>query len=255
MEKEYKKASVELNEVNTNATKLSESVAKIRSKFAEAQNNMSSNRSRNRVLSFIMQLKAEGKVPGVYGRLGDLGAIDEQYDVAVSTACGALDCIIVDTVDTAQACIEHLKRSGIGSGTFVALEKQEKWREPFKRKMATPENVPRLVDLIRVNDPDLMLAFYYSLRNTLVATDLDQATRIAYGGQQRHRVVTLKGEIIEVQGTMSGGGNPMKGRMGTKVQQDDTCSPESVKALQDSLVENERCLKEYQKRRHELEPL
>ena len=73
-------------------------------------------------------------MPGVYGRLGDLGAIDEKYDVAVSTACGALDCIIVDTVDTAQACIEHLKRSGIGSGTFVALEKQEKWREPFMRK-------------------------------------------------------------------------------------------------------------------------
>ena len=120
---------------------------------------------------------------------------------------------------------------------------------------ATPEDVPRLVDLIRVNDPDLMLAFYYSLRNTLVASDLDQATRIAYGGAQRLRVVTLKGEIIEVQGTMSGGGNPQRGRMGTKVQADDQYTPESVRALQESLVENEKCLREYQKRRHELEPL
>ena len=195
---DYKTASTELKEIVSKEKELSGVVHKLRGKFSEAQSNMSSNRSRNRVLSFIMQLKAEGKVPGVYGRLGDLGAIDEKYDIAVSTACGALDCIIVDTVDTAQACIEYLKTSGVGSGTFVALEKQEKWREPFMRKIQTPDNVPRLVDLIKVENPDLMLAFYYSLRNTLVATNLDQASKIAYGGQQRHRVVTLKGEIIEV---------------------------------------------------------
>ncbi len=216
---------------------------------------MSTNRSRNRVLSFIMQLKNEGRAPGVYGRLGDLGAIDEKYDVAVSTACGSLDCIIVDTVDTAQVCIEALKTSGVGSGTFLALEKQEKWREPYLRKIQTPENVPRLVDLIKVNDEKLMTAFYYSLRNTLVAENLDQATRIAYGGQQRHRVVTLKGEIIEVQGTMSGGGNPMRGRMGTRVQVEEQYTPESVRSMQESLVENERCLKEQQRRKNELEPL
>lgn len=255
LEMDYKTASTELKDIVSKEKELSGVVHKLRGKFSEAQSNMSSNRSRNRVLSFIMQLKAEGKVPGVYGRLGDLGAIDEKYDIAVSTACGALDCIIVDTVDTAQACIEYLKTSGVGSGTFVALEKQEKWREPFMRKIQTPDNVPRLVDLIKVENPDLMLAFYYSLRNTLVATNLDQASKIAYGGQQRHRVVTLKGEIIEVQGTMSGGGNPLKGRMGTKVQTEDQFSPETIKNMQESLVKNELSLKDYCRRKQELEPL
>ena len=33
---------------------------------------------------------------GVRGRLGDLGSIDEEYDVAISTACGQLDFIVVD---------------------------------------------------------------------------------------------------------------------------------------------------------------
>ena len=40
---------------------------------------------------------------GIFGRLGDLGAIDGRYDVAISTAAaGQLDTVLVDTVDTAQ---------------------------------------------------------------------------------------------------------------------------------------------------------
>jgi len=48
-------------------------------------------------------------------------------------------------------------------------------------------------------------AFYYALHDTLVATDLDQARRIAYGAT-RYRVVSEAGELIDVAGTMSGGG-------------------------------------------------
>lgn len=58
-----------------------------------------------------------------------MGAIDQKYDVAISTACGPLDNIVVDTVDTAQACIEFLKNHDIGRATFIALEKQEYLRE------------------------------------------------------------------------------------------------------------------------------
>jgi structural maintenance of chromosome 4 len=59
--------------------------------------------------------------------------------------------------------------------------------------------VPRLFDLIRVEDERVRPAFYFALRDTLVANDLDQATRIAYG-QQRFRVVTLDGQLIELAG-------------------------------------------------------
>jgi structural maintenance of chromosome 4 len=61
--------------------------------------------------------------------------------------------------------------------------------------------VPRLFDIIRVEDERVKPAFYYALRDTLVANDLDQATRIAYG-RQRFRVVTLDGQLIEVAGKL-----------------------------------------------------
>ena len=51
-----------------------------------------------------------GRIDGFYGRLGDLGTIDEKYDVAISTAAPGLDSMVVETVETAQACIEYLRK-------------------------------------------------------------------------------------------------------------------------------------------------
>ena len=127
-----------------------------------------------------------------------------RYDVAISTACGPLDNIVVDTVDTAQSCIAYLKSSGVGSATFICLDKQQHLVHQAREAIRSwPEDVPRLFDLVRVNNEDLLPAFYFALRDTLVAKDMDQATRIAYGAR-RYRVVTLTGGIIEASGAMSG---------------------------------------------------
>ena len=113
--------------------------------------------------------------------------------------------------------------------------------------------MPRLVDLIKINDPKLQAAFYYALRDTLVAENLEQATRIAYG-RERHRVVTLKGELIEPSETMSGGGQPMRGRMGSKIVNDEY-SAESIKKFQDTLILNEQELRDLTRRKTQLETL
>lgn len=66
--------------------------------------------------------------------------------------------------------------------------------------------VPRLFDLVSVSDPKLRLAFWYALRHTLVADNLDQASRIAYGTRDKRfsRVVTMAGQLIT--GARWGGG-------------------------------------------------
>lgn len=84
-----------------------------------------------------------------------------------------------------------------------------------------PEKVPRLFDLVTVKDSSILPAFYFALRDTLVAKDLDQATRIGLQGSTRYRVVTLQGELVDVSGTMSGGGGRVsRGRMGKAVLED-----------------------------------
>lgn len=96
----------------------------IRIRLEESRSTHSANTSRGRVLDGLMEQKRRGILPGIFGRLGDLGAIDAKYDCAVSTACGPLDNIVVDTVDTAQKSIQFLKQNNLGIGTFIALDKQ-----------------------------------------------------------------------------------------------------------------------------------
>uniref|UniRef100_A0A3B3TZR2 Structural maintenance of chromosomes protein n=1 Tax=Poecilia latipinna TaxID=48699 RepID=A0A3B3TZR2_9TELE len=172
-------------------------VRELQQKVDEAKSSLSSNRSRGKVLDALMQLKKSGKIPGIYGRLGDLGAIDEKYDVAISSCCGALDNIVVDTIDTAQKCVTFLKEQNIGVATFIGLDKMKVW-EKNMTPIRTPENSPRLFDMVRVNDERVRPAFYFALRDTLVAQDMEQATRMAFQKDKRWRVVTLKGQIIEM---------------------------------------------------------
>jgi len=73
------------------------------------------------------------------------------------------------------------------------------WKKNLQ-KIPTPENAPRLIDLVKVEDKSFSPAFYFALRDTLVVKDLEDATRIAFQRDKRWRVVTLKGEIIEQSG-------------------------------------------------------
>eukprot|EP00250_Pteridium_aquilinum_P018347 c24044_g1_i1 orf=299-4012(-) len=191
-----------------------------RQKVVELQSLMNSEKSQGSVLKALLQAKESGELPGIFGRLGDLGAIAAKYDVAISTACGGLDYIVVDTANTAQACVEMLRVKNLGVATFLILDKQDGHRQKMREQAQTPEAVPRLFDLVKTQDDRLKLAFFAVLGNTVVAKDLDQATRIAYGPDKEfRRVVTLDGAVFEKSGTMSGGGGkPKGGRMGTAVR-------------------------------------
>ncbi|XP_020239065.1 structural maintenance of chromosomes protein 4 [Cajanus cajan] len=191
-----------------------------RQKVAELKSVLDSEKSQGSVLKAILKAKETRQIEGIYGRMGDLGAIDAKYDVAISTACPGLDYIVVETTNAAQACVELLRRENLGVATFMILEKQVDLLPMLRKNVSTPEGVPRLFDLVKVQDERMKLAFFAALRNTVVAKDLDQATRIAYGGNNEfRRVVTLDGALFEKSGTMSGGGSkPRGGKMGTSIR-------------------------------------
>ncbi|KAL4713692.1 hypothetical protein ACJJTC_004223 [Scirpophaga incertulas] len=229
-ERQIRELHTKLNNLKVEETSVVVELRSVRVQLEESKQAMSANKSRGKVLDSLMAEKRNGNLPGIFGRLGDLGGLDNKYDVAISTCCGPLDNIVVDTVETAQACVEHLKKYNIGRATFIALDKQTHLIPRMQSKNTYPENVPRLFDLIVVKDERVLPAFYFALTDTLVANDLEQASRIAYG-RNRYRVVTLKGDVIEIAGTMTGGGKTtLRGRMGRSVQQD--TSEQDPRALQ-----------------------
>ncbi|KXS17124.1 hypothetical protein M427DRAFT_263911 [Gonapodya prolifera JEL478] len=94
----------------------------------------------------------------------------------------------------------------------------------------TPENAPRLFDLVKPKDPKFAPAFYSVLNDTIVATDLEQANRLAFGGEKRWRVVTFDGQLIDTTGTMSGGGTKVaRGLMVQKFKSNDVTEADVVK--------------------------
>merc|ERR1712083_425876 len=56
------------------------------------------------------------------------------------------------------------------------------------------------------------VAFANCFANTIVARDMNQANRVAYG-RKRWRTVTLKGDIVSTSGSQTGGGRIRTGDM------------------------------------------
>jgi structural maintenance of chromosome 4 len=168
----------------------------------------------NAVVQKVLHASKRGGIlgaAGVRGRLGDLATIAPQYDVAISTACGLLDHIVVDNATGAQACINYLREANLGRASFIALDQMQEWTAKMSAAVNPPAGAPRLFDLINIADEALRPAFYMALRDTLVADTLDQAVKIAYQGDRAvWRVVTQDGKLVDTSGAMSGGGKDMK---------------------------------------------
>ncbi|KAJ0454757.1 putative structural maintenance of chromosomes protein [Helianthus annuus] len=214
-----------------------------RQKYTELKSVMETEKTQGSVLKALLQAKASNSIEGIYGRMGDLGAIDGKYDVAISTAVPGLDYIVVETSAAAQACVDMLRTNNLGVATFMILEKQMNQMSRMKEKVSTPEGVPRLFDLIKVQDERMKLAFFAAMGNTVVAKDKDQATRIAYGPDKEfRRVVTLDGVLIEKSGTMSGGGKPRGGKMGTSIRAA-SVSSEAIAEVENELAQISEKLK------------
>merc|ERR1711962_1166402 len=252
--KELKSSEAEVQTVSGNHEQSRQRLNVMRSEFQEKKSSQSQAKSQGAVVDALMGQKRNGNIPGIIGRLGDLGAIDKKYDVAVSTACSSLNTVLVDTAETGKACIEYLRRSNVGRGNFLALEKATQNVSPrAMQPQAYPQNVPRLFDLVTPAEERFKPAFYHYMRDTLVANDINQAKDVAYGAR-RYRVVDLAGNLIETSGTMSGGGSrKISGLMGQQVRQQNEIDPKELQKMEKSIMEVQEEVEGFSRRRNQLE--
>ncbi|CCH61495.1 hypothetical protein TBLA_0E04410 [Henningerozyma blattae CBS 6284] len=234
--KEVESGDIEFNKFTKKIQEMRDKLDSHRQKANDSRTSLSNVQNKNSVLTALFKLQKSGRISGFYGRLGDLGVIDEKYDVAISTACPRLEDLVVDSVDCGQQCIDYLRKNRLGYARFILLDKLRKFN---LNRIETPDNAPRLFDLIQVREDKFLPAFYSVLRDTLVATNLLHANKVAYG-KRRFRVVTLDGKLIDISGTMSGGGNyVLRGlmKLGQDLPENDfeQTSPEEVQKLEREL--------------------
>lgn len=250
LEKEAARVGDELSGMAQKEPELRSQLSGARQRADEARASYSSSQTQGNVLSGLNRLKESGRIDGFHGRLGNLGTIDQKYDVAISTACPSLENLVVESVETGQQCIDYLRKNNLGRANIILLDRLA--RRDLS-SIETPEGVPRLFDLVKSKDEMFRPAFYSVLQNTLVAKDLEQANRIAFGAR-RWRVVTLDGQLIDVSGTMSGGGTRVaRGGMSSKLATETSKSQVSKLEVDRDALEQE--FQTFQERQRKLETL
>eukprot|EP00768_Dysnectes_brevis_P004155 gnl/Dysnectes_brevis/2963_a3644_710.p1 GENE.gnl/Dysnectes_brevis/2963_a3644_710~~gnl/Dysnectes_brevis/2963_a3644_710.p1 ORF type:complete len:1242 (-),score=281.18 gnl/Dysnectes_brevis/2963_a3644_710:34-3759(-) len=170
-------------------------------------------RDTSALLAALLSANRSGELTGIRGRLGDLGSIDERYQLACVCAFGrSLDYIVVDTMEQIQQALAFLRAKGLGVTTFLSLDhvtRRSRGRMVSPQEFQVPAGTVRVLDLVRPQSDTLRPAFWQVMRDTLVSPTLQAAQPVAQGRSDgtRHRVVTLRGEVFEPSGTLSGGGD------------------------------------------------
>lgn len=73
-----------------------------------------------------------------------------------------------------------------------------------------------IIDVMQF-DPHFQKAFEYVCGTTLVVETLDDARKVAFGGKERQKVVTVDGNLISKSGMMTGG-TSTSGRIAEKAR-------------------------------------
>ena len=150
-------------------------------------------------------LQAEGSLRGIRGAVAGLMSTEEQYTVAIEIALGAgLQNIVVDREEDAKAAIHYLKQRDGGRATFLPLSaiRGDELREPgVEKEYGYVGLASRLVSFA----PEYAGIFRNLLGRTVVAEDLDCGIAMARKYQNRFRIVTLDGQVINRGGSMTGG--------------------------------------------------
>ncbi|HCT77732.1 MAG TPA: chromosome segregation protein SMC [Micromonosporaceae bacterium] len=136
-------------------------------------------------------LARAAEVPGVLGSLASLLQVSPGYEAALAAALGGLaDAVAVSGVDEAAEAMRLLKIQDAGRASLIIGTT----RPQSRMDLELPAGAQWALDVIRCQEP-LQAAVTHALRDVVVVTDLDQATRLVTA-HQSVRAVTKEGDLV-----------------------------------------------------------
>ena len=145
---------------------------------------------------------------GIHGPLAELIYVPQKYEKAIEVTLGAaLHNIVTSTKADASRMIEWLKQTKSGRETFLPLD--------TIRARYISENDIKLIEqqsgFLSIASAIVDFSEEYSeiigqlLGRVIIAENLEQALKISAGTQQKYKIVTLAGDIVQIGGSMTGG--------------------------------------------------
>lgn len=192
-------------------------------------------------------LKSFANNPNVYGTIGDLIDVNEEYEVAIATALGsALQFIVTSDNGQARECIRFLHDNKAGRATFLPVDAMEERSVRNDHKMVCNTLSGYLgVALDFCEYPNnISNVVANQLGNIIVCDNLENANKVSRATFKRYKIVTLTGDIVNVGGSLTGGSQDKK-----------ATSLSQKRELERVTQQLEELEKEYNSKRNELNTL
>ena len=152
----------------------------------------------------VLEQSRHGVLQGIIGPVSKLIKVDEEYLVAIETALGAaIQNIVTKDNIAAKNAMLWLKRQKGGRATFLPLNSitPKGIKEDYSKSNGFVGVADELVEV----DPANRKAIEFLLGRTLVCETIDHAMALAKTIQNRYKIVTLDGQVINAGGSMTGG--------------------------------------------------
>ncbi|MBQ0038636.1 MAG: chromosome segregation protein SMC [Clostridiales bacterium] len=159
----------------------------------------------SKAVKIVMQASDRNALHGIHGPVANLMTTDEKYTVALEIALGAgMQNIVVDREEDGKNAIGYLKQRQGGRATFLPLN-TIRGEELQDNRLADEYGFVGIASRLVQYDKQYTGVFRSLLGRTVVVEDLDCAIAMARRYQNRFRIVTLDGQIINRGGSMTGG--------------------------------------------------
>ncbi len=142
---------------------------------------------------------------GVHGVLANLISTPKEYETAIEMCLGAsLQNIITDTEEDAKKLIEFLRKGNLGRASFLPITSVKgKKLESIKQKGI--EGIVGIAsDLVKYQNKYEQIVLNL-LGRTVIVEDMNVAINLAKQNNYSFRIVTLKGDLINPSGAITGG--------------------------------------------------
>ena len=159
----------------------------------------------SRAVRLVMQESRKKTLGMVFGPVSSLIRTDDDYTVAIETALGAaMQNIAVATEEDGKAAIRFLKRCDGGRATFLpvnTIRGRELQEQGLERCQGFVGVASRLVQYA----PAYRGIMENLLGRIVLVDNLDHAVNMARTYQNRFKIVTLDGQVLNAGGSMTGG--------------------------------------------------
>lgn len=247
---DYEKLDKEINDATTRHLDLSHQLEDVQVELNEAKVDKYESaryQKKHEVLESMKRL-----FPGVYGRLIDLcEPVHKKYTLAITRVLGRnMDAIVVDTEKTGRDCIQYLREQRADPEMFLPLDGIQV--KPVNEKLRQIGGSAKLViDVIRFDPPVIKRALQFACANSLVCDGMEEARKLAFGGAERKKTVSLDGILFQKSGVISGGVSDLK----AKARRWDEKQVEGLKRKRDSLLADLKDLSKHRRKEPELQNL